>query len=176
MVQSFILDVKYSAPTLRTTTITENYNMLQKNLILSKFLVQLFLQTENDLNKMDVRNVIAKEGRSARNLVSWHVPARNIQRKVNRSNSVKTSKSDTRCASIKYEPRKQKISTQARYWSYLFENLKRAVDEIYELCSQDSSVDECKEAIMILECYKHEFESLSTWINLEKELKVSNKQ
>jgi len=124
---------------------------------------------------MDVRNVIAKEGRTARNLVSWHVPARNIQRKVSRSNSVKTSKSDTR-ANIKYEPRKQKISTQARYWSYLFENLKRAVDEIYELCSQDSSVDECKEAIMILECYKHEFESLSTWINLEKELKVSTKQ
>ena len=40
---------------------------------------------------------------------------------------------------------------QARYWGLLFENLRRAVDEIYLTCESDESVEECKEAIMILE-------------------------
>lgn len=32
----------------------------------------------------------------------------------------------------------------ARYWSFLFENLRRAVDEIYQTCETDDSVLECK--------------------------------
>ena len=38
---------------------------------------------------------------------------------------------------------------QARYWGLLFENLRRAVDEIYQTCETDESVEECKEAIMV---------------------------
>ena len=33
---------------------------------------------------------------------------------------------------------------RARYWSYLFENLHRAVDEIYSTCDHDESVIECQ--------------------------------
>ncbi len=31
-----------------------------------------------------------------------------------------------------------------RYWTYLFENLKRAVDEIYQTCEHDKSISDCK--------------------------------
>ena len=33
---------------------------------------------------------------------------------------------------------------KARYWSYLFDNLQRAVDEIYATCEMDVSVVECQ--------------------------------
>ena len=33
---------------------------------------------------------------------------------------------------------------RARYWSYLFDNLHRAVDEIYYTCEADESVIECQ--------------------------------
>lgn len=33
---------------------------------------------------------------------------------------------------------------KARYWSYLFDNLQRAVDEIYATCEMDASVVECE--------------------------------
>jgi hypothetical protein len=33
---------------------------------------------------------------------------------------------------------------RARYWAYLFDNLKRAVDEIYQTCENDEEISECK--------------------------------
>lgn len=33
---------------------------------------------------------------------------------------------------------------RARYWSYLFENFHRAVDEIYSVCETDESEIECQ--------------------------------
>lgn len=36
------------------------------------------------------------------------------------------------------------VNIRARYWAYLFENLRRAVDEIYTTCEGDASVVECK--------------------------------
>ena len=38
----------------------------------------------------------------------------------------------------------KKGDLRARYWAFLFENLKRAVDEIYQTCETDESVVECK--------------------------------
>ena len=56
---------------------------------------------------------------------------------------------------------------QARYWGLLFENLRRAVDEIYLTCEADESVEECKEAIMILESCTKDFRNLIEWLRLK---------
>lgn len=56
---------------------------------------------------------------------------------------------------------------QARYWGLLFENLRRAVDEIYTTCETDESIEECKEAIMILESCTKDFRNLIEWLRLK---------
>lgn len=33
---------------------------------------------------------------------------------------------------------------KARYWSYLFDNLNRAVDEIYCVCENDENINGCQ--------------------------------
>ena len=38
----------------------------------------------------------------------------------------------------------KKDNLRARYWSYLFDNLQRAVDEIYKTCDNDESTVECE--------------------------------
>ena len=38
----------------------------------------------------------------------------------------------------------KRIDLRARYWAFLFDNLQRAVDEIYETCEVDESIVECK--------------------------------
>ncbi|VDP05471.1 unnamed protein product [Soboliphyme baturini] len=57
---------------------------------------------------------------------------------------------------------------KAQYWSYLFDNLRRTVDAIYEICQVDGSLIACKEAIMILENYVKDFTSLIEYLNLEE--------
>lgn len=37
-----------------------------------------------------------------------------------------------------------RLNLHARYWSYLFDNLHRAVDEIYKTCEVDESIVECQ--------------------------------
>lgn len=38
----------------------------------------------------------------------------------------------------------KKPDLRARYWKFLFDNLQRAVDAIYETCEQDESALECR--------------------------------
>jgi hypothetical protein len=38
----------------------------------------------------------------------------------------------------------KKSDIRARYWAYLFDNLKRSVDEIYQTCEYDENINECK--------------------------------
>ena len=116
-----------------------------------------------------------KEGKSARNLVAWSVPAVHAEqatarrpggrgrgndgarrRPIRTSGTEKLSRSEKMCrvAAGQYSNsalgRKEgtkpatKADVHARYWSYLFGNLFRAVDEIYRTCEVDGSVIECQ--------------------------------
>ncbi|KAK2177854.1 hypothetical protein NP493_575g00008 [Ridgeia piscesae] len=62
----------------------------------------------------------------------------------------------------------KKVDMRARYWAFLFDNLRRAVDAIYETCESDESVIECKEAIMMLEQSTNDFKSLIQRVKLLK--------
>lgn len=62
--------------------------------------------------------------------------------------------------------RSRDYDLRCRYWAFLFDNLNRAVDEIYQNCEKDESIVECKEAIMVLDNYTREFQGLIQWLNL----------
>ena len=48
----------------------------------------------------------------------------------------------------------KKVDLRARYWAFLFDNLQRAVDEIYQTCEADESIVECKvRALPVLEIF-----------------------
>lgn len=70
--------------------------------------------------------------------------------------------------------RNREDDLRARYWAFLFDNLQRAVDEIYQNCERDESVEESKEAIMILENYSREFKALAEWLNLNKTFETTS--
>lgn len=87
-------------------------------------------------------------------------------RRAKRCSSLCRPKSSrVRSASAGRNPEKD---LRARYWAFLFENLYRAVDEIYQTCETDESVMECKEAIMMLENYTKEFQALIQWLNISR--------
>lgn len=45
------------------------------------------------------------------------------------------------------------MDLRARYWAFLFDNLRRAVDEIYVTCESDQSVVECKVRLQLFFAY-----------------------
>lgn len=53
---------------------------------------------------------------------------------------------------VKKSPGRKVKDLHARYWSYLFDNLHRAVDEIYNTCETDESVVECQVCVAITGC------------------------
>ncbi|TRY69208.1 hypothetical protein TCAL_14237 [Tigriopus californicus] len=65
--------------------------------------------------------------------------------------------------------RDKKFDLQARYWAFLFENLRRAVDDLYHTCEADDSIPAAKEVILVLENYVRDFRNLCDWLKLEKE-------
>lgn len=44
----------------------------------------------------------------------------------------------------------RKVDLRARYWAFLFDNLRRAVDEIYVTCESDQSVVECRVSVIFV--------------------------
>ncbi|XP_071451801.1 S phase cyclin A-associated protein in the endoplasmic reticulum [Hetaerina americana] len=143
----------------------------------------------------EVRLLVQEEGRAARNLIAFSVPV--DQTLSEASNSAKASskkpptsprlsfpdgkkeenlrstkrsstltKSRVRSAST---GRDKKSELQARYWAFLFGNLQRAVDDIYQTCESDESITECKEVIMVLENYTRDFYNLIEWFKLKWE-------
>ncbi|XP_078484370.1 S phase cyclin A-associated protein in the endoplasmic reticulum isoform X2 [Ciona intestinalis] len=139
-----------------------------------------------------VRMIMEEEGRSARNLISWNIPVDHVykgkkHKKREATNRDKRSQSHVQENNLKRHnnssgdhtpapPRRstsgsrRPVSIRARYWAYLFENLRRAVDEIYATCEVDASIVECKEVLLIIDNYRHEFQALIEWINLQERL------
>ncbi|XP_031548522.1 S phase cyclin A-associated protein in the endoplasmic reticulum-like [Actinia tenebrosa] len=144
-----------------------------------------------------VRKLVEKEGRTARNLVTWSVPVNNdhYEERAKRSkprimtrkrqvtpeqsgsserDCSPASKSSSKSPNRGRAGRKTSTSStgkksdlRARYWSYLFDNLKRAVDEIYSTCETDESTVECEEVIMMLDQCRRDFAALIERICLQ---------
>ncbi|KAM4826387.1 S phase cyclin A-associated protein in the endoplasmic reticulum [Thomomys bottae] len=149
-----------------------------------------------------VRRIVAEEGRTARNLIAWSVPLeskeddgkpkcqtgakskRTIQgaHKTTKQNTTVDCKitSTTGDKHFDKSPTKarhpRKIDLRARYWAFLFDNLRRAVDEIYVTCESDQSVVQCKEVLMMLDYYVRDFKALIDWIQLQEKLEKTDAQ
>ncbi|XP_012166354.2 S phase cyclin A-associated protein in the endoplasmic reticulum [Bombus terrestris] len=126
----------------------------------------------------DVRLLIQEEGRAARNLIAFNVPVgtNNTEKITKKPPSVpRVSQTNTTKRSMKPTPRVRSASTgrdkkselQARYWAFLFGNLQRAVDGIYQTCEEDENISECKEVILVLENYTRDFHNLIEWFRVK---------
>ena len=62
------------------------------------------------------------------------------------SSSSTTVASRVRSASV---GRDKRSDLQARYWAFLFENVRRAVDDLYTTCESDESIPATKEVIFL---------------------------
>ncbi|XP_053933468.1 S phase cyclin A-associated protein in the endoplasmic reticulum isoform X1 [Cuculus canorus] len=167
----------------------EGYNMMAS------------FQRSNSHDK--VRKIVAEEGRTARNLIAWSVPLENKEEdgkskwqaggktkrvtqgthKTAKQNATIDCKLTAAAAGDKNfdkSPTKtrqpRKVDLRARYWAFLFDNLRRAVDEIYVTCESDQSVVECKEVLMMLDNYVRDFKALIDWIQLQEKLEKADAQ
>ncbi|NXW27633.1 SCAPE protein, partial [Phaetusa simplex] len=162
---------------------------------------QASFQRSNSHDK--VRKIVAEEGRTARNLIAWSVPLENKEddgkskwqsggktKRVTQGTH-KTAKQNTTIdckltaagagdKNFDKSPTKtrqpRKVDLRARYWAFLFDNLRRAVDEIYVTCESDQSVVECKEVLMMLDNYVRDFKALIDWIQLQEKLEKADAQ
>ncbi|KAL7867931.1 hypothetical protein SRHO_G00093150 [Serrasalmus rhombeus] len=151
-----------------------------------------------------VRKIVAEEGRAARNLIAWSVPLENKEEegksKVHSNNNARVQRINSGqhrnkkpagldCKAVagsllekgaEKSPTKtrqpRKVDLRARYWAFLFDNLRRAVDEIYVTCESDQSVVECKEVLMMLDNYVRDFKALIDWIQLQEKLEKTDAQ
>ncbi|XP_044577015.1 S phase cyclin A-associated protein in the endoplasmic reticulum [Cotesia glomerata] len=126
----------------------------------------------------DVRLLIREEGRTARNLVAFNVPVGtnnnervtkkppSVPRIISSTNMKRNIKTSTRVRSAS-TGRDKKSELQARYWAFLFGNLQRAVDGIYQTCEEDENISECKEVILVLENYTRDFHNLIEWFKVK---------
>ncbi|XP_047211276.1 S phase cyclin A-associated protein in the endoplasmic reticulum [Girardinichthys multiradiatus] len=152
-----------------------------------------------------VRKIVAEEGRAARNLIAWSVPLENKEEEAKSKGCTSGCSKSQRVNSGQQKNKKQnngveskntsgtvldkgpdksptksrqprKVDLRARYWAFLFDNLRRAVDEIYVTCESDQSVLECKEVLMMLDNYVRDFKALIDWIQLQEKLEKTDAQ
>ncbi|XP_016097064.1 S phase cyclin A-associated protein in the endoplasmic reticulum [Sinocyclocheilus grahami] len=152
-----------------------------------------------------VRKIVAEEGRAARNLIAWSVPVESKEEEAKSKNHGNSNARPQRINSGLHRNKKQnsaldcksapgsildkgpeksptkirqprKVDLRARYWAFLFDNLRRAVDEIYVTCESDQSVVECREVLMMLDNYVRDFKALIDWIQLQEKLEKTDVQ
>uniref|UniRef100_A0A9J8BZL6 S-phase cyclin A-associated protein in the ER n=2 Tax=Cyprinus carpio TaxID=7962 RepID=A0A9J8BZL6_CYPCA len=166
-------------------------------------LQQASFQRSNSHDK--VRKIVAEEGRAARNLIAWSVPVESKEEEAKSKNHGNSNARPQRINSGLHRNKKQnsaldcksapgsildkgpeksptktrqprKVDLRARYWAFLFDNLRRAVDEIYVTCESDQSVVECREVLMMLDNYVRDFKALIDWIQLQEKLEKTDAQ
>ncbi|XP_051978575.1 S phase cyclin A-associated protein in the endoplasmic reticulum-like isoform X2 [Xyrauchen texanus] len=152
-----------------------------------------------------VRKIVAEEGRAARNLIAWSVPVESKEEEGKSKNHPNSNARHQRINAGLHRNKKQntaldckitpglildkgveksptktrqprKVDLRARYWAFLFDNLRRAVDEIYVTCESDQSVVECREVLMMLDNYVRDFKALIDWIQLQEKLEKTDAQ
>ncbi|KAL0968285.1 hypothetical protein UPYG_G00264830 [Umbra pygmaea] len=165
--------------------------------------IPVALKRSNSQDK--VRRIVAEEGRAARNLIAWSVPLENKEEEGKSKTHTNTNLRNQRINAGLHRNKKQnlgldsksttgamldkavdksptkarqprKVDLRARYWAFLFDNLRRAVDEIYVTCESDQSVVECKEVLMMLDNYVRDFKALIDWIQLQEKLENTDAQ
>ncbi|XP_068170028.1 S phase cyclin A-associated protein in the endoplasmic reticulum isoform X3 [Antennarius striatus] len=152
-----------------------------------------------------VRKIVAEEGRAARNLIAWSVPLESKEEEAKSKLQSSSGSRAQRVSSSQPRSKKQnagvesktpsgalldkgpeksptkarhprKVDLRARYWAFLFDNLRRPVDEIYVTCESDQSVVECREVLMMLDNYVRDFKALIDWIQLQEKLEKTDAQ
>lgn len=92
-----------------------------------------------------------------------------------RVNSIIEDLSKTSSSSIDSEDTgESKERFRQRLWCFLFENLNRAVDELYLLCELECDLEQTKESILVLEEATSDFKELSSRVEEFERLKKSS--
>ncbi|XP_067623077.1 calponin homology domain-containing protein DDB_G0272472 isoform X2 [Eurosta solidaginis] len=145
---------------------------------------------------MEVKEVLHREGRDAKNLIVYQfcgeqLPADGLQNTSGKispnmrrppvgppkspiplKNALSPIRSSTKTANMGSRVRSastgrdKKSELQARYWALLFGNLQRAVNEIYQTVECCENISWCQEAILVLENYVRDFKALSEWFKV----------
>ncbi|CAA0825819.1 Unknown protein [Striga hermonthica] len=157
--------------------------------------------TENkDMTMMKTENIISKSGVQSIDKVLSMVtttvhsdtqPEENEEQGIHEESQLMVSDEDSRDRELKEDSNDvsdaQDIDTnnaddtgeskerfRERLWGFLFENLNRAVDELYLLCELECDLDQMKEANLVLEEAASDFRELKSRVEKFEKLKRSS--
>ncbi|KAG5618501.1 hypothetical protein H5410_018325 [Solanum commersonii] len=113
--------------------------------------------------------------RGSGNIGQSFLASSNEEFRNKRVNSTIEDLSKTNSSSIDAEDSgESKERFRQRLWCFLFENLNRAVDELYLLCELECDLEQTKESILVLEEATSDFKELSSRVEEFERLKKSS--